>query len=44
LKTSEGSDHDDSGKETSPQALESDLGVDCSDLASQRARDVSLGN
>ena len=44
LKTSEGTDHDDSGHETSPETLESDFGVDGANFVSQRARNVSLGN
>lgn len=44
LETSEGTDHDDSGHETSPETLESYFGVDGSDFAAQGARDVSLGN
>ncbi len=42
LKTSEGTDHDDSGHETSPETLESDFGVNSSNLLSQRARNVSF--
>ena len=44
LKTSECTDHEDSGCETSPETLESDFGVDGANFVSQRARNVSLGN
>ena len=42
LKTGKSTNHDDPGSKTGPQALESDLRVDLSDLASQRGGLVGL--
>ncbi len=43
MKASEGTDHQDSGKETSPQALEADLSVDSADLLTSGAFLLALG-
>jgi len=43
LKTSEGSDHDDSGDQTSPKSLEADFSIDPSDFGSERSFLASFG-
>lgn len=44
LETSEGTDHDDPGHETSPEALETNLTVDLAHLLSESAGRVTLGD
>jgi hypothetical protein len=44
LETSEGTDHDDPGHETSPEALEADLAIDLAYLLSETAGRVTLGD